>query len=539
MKHILLIILTLTYLHPTSLRAQFAKQTIDEELLSGLVQAKQEEVRTRVLTNFITKNLPEANHATYNTLADLLDILTTEKNKGAMTRDLVSVVSEYAIAYGVTWYVITNKADSTAYRICHKAGYFDTPDTLPFPEWRQLRDAVRRSGSGGSDKGAKSAVTGSTDADKRRIEFHDWLLDTTMAILRDPSQVDTAFARQLRERGLFTRSKQRSWQGSAGKWHSSFMQNDSADIAVLSLALKKQMKALLNTTEKFQRLGTAVGMLHAERLRELQITTLAGNDGTGSSVTQGGAVQNEMVAAIFDLFRHATEIYRFSNTENRFISRLSDIVNRYVILDETQFSENERFGFKIDVEGIILALEDKVIEGHSPTRNCWFNVRPYFTIGLNYGAYREETLDFETGAIRSVPTIAWAGEKLGLKWRLWDWRYTHSREANEVFHYRGKNFKRYVRPTIPAVSNCYLNVFASGLLYSVADLRTESSYDGVLFGAGGGLTIFNDLEVNVSYVTPLLATNDLQANINAGFWNLGLDIPIFQYIRAAREKRAK
>ena len=25
----------------------------------------------------------------------------------------------------------------------------------------------------------------------------------------------------------------------------------------------------------------------------------------------------------------------------------------------------------------------------------------------------------------------------------------------------------------------------------------------------------------------------------AGFWNLGLDIPIFQYIRAAREKRAK
>ena len=536
--YIILLLVTITCLHHTVVQAQFQRQTIDEELLSGLVQAKQEEVRTRLLTNFITKGLSDANHATYNTLADLVDVLTTEKNKGAMTRDMVSVVSEYAIAYGMTWYFIANAKD-TAQRICHKAGYFDTSEKVPFAEWQQLREAVRRTGSGEPGSGVGSEVTKATPQDLRLIEFHDWLLDTTMAILRDPTKVDTTFARQLREVGLFTRSKQRSWQGSVKTWHSEIWKVDSADLKILVKAMKREMKNLMGSADKFKRLGTSVGLLNAERLSGLDITTLSGDDSAGSPVTKGGAVKNEVVAAIFDLFRHATEIYRYSNTENRFIARLADIVNRYVILDETQFSESERFGFSIDVEGIILSLEDKVIEWDSPLRDCWFNIRPYFTIGLNYGAYREEDLNFETGTTRGVPTIAWAGEKLGLKWRIWDWKYTHSREANEVFKYRSWKYIRRSRPTIPAVSNCYLNIFASGLLYSVADLRTENSYDGVLFGAGGGVTMFNDLEVNISYVAPLLATDDLQTNIDGGFWNLGLDIPIFEYIRAAREKRAK
>lgn len=534
---LLLFILSNSFL----VHAQLAKQSIDTELLSELVQAKQEEVRSRVLRNFISKQLPKANHATYNTLVDLLDILTTEKNKGAMTRNMVTVIAEYAVAYGMTWHFITQGSDAASMAVCQKPGFFDTTSPDEYAKWHQLRDAVRRTASSGSSgSGVKYKVSGGSAADKSLIEFHDWLLDTTMAILRDPTSINGSFAQDLRSSGLFIRSKQMQWQGTVKEWHGDFFDQHAGELPSVVEALKNEMERIVSISRDFTSLGVAVGMLDPTGLKDLNVTSLVGDDPSGAEVVQGGAVKNDKVAAIFDLFRHSVEIYRQSSTENRFIARLADIVNNYVILDESAFSEKERFGFSIDVEGIILSLEDKVVEGlNTPTRNCWVNVRPYFTIGLNYGAYREQDLGLGTEEVRGVPTIAWAGEKIGLKWRLWDWKYTHSREANEVFRYMGSEYTRKVRPTVPAVSNCYLNIFASGVLYSIADLRTENSYDGALLGMGGGLTMFNDLEVNLSFVAPIISGENLQRNIDAGFWNVGLDIPIFEYIRAAKAKKEK
>ncbi len=562
LKRLCIVALTATQMF----EALAQKRTIDEELLSGMVQAKQEEVRSRVLRNLINNTIPDANYATYNTLADVLDILTTEKNKGAMTRDMVQVIGEYAVAYGMTWYFITDRRNDRAYAICHRMGLFDGADSIPFSEWERISRAVRfvsrreDSKSAGlknplndldelkrraakSKKGKTAKATSELDSTIRAldlIEFHDWLLDTTIAILRDPTKVDTAFARKLRSTGLFVSSKQRSWQGTAYSKHKDLIHADSLALDTVVKALKQELKGVVDAADGYARIAKAVGLAAPNKLKGLDLTSLVGNDHFGTTVHNGGAVKNEKVAAVFDLFRHAVELYRRSNTDNRFIARLADILNRYVILDEAEFSSNERFGFSIDVEGIILSLEDKVLEGlNSPSRKHFWNLRPYFTIGLNYGAYRAQTLGFETGNTRGVPTIAWAGEKLGVKMRLLDWKYTHSREANEVFLYHGTKYIRYPRPSVPVVSNCYLNLFASGLLYSVADLRTESSYDGVLLGGGAGVTFFNDLELNLSYVVPALSTSDLQQNIDAGFWNVGFDIPIFEYIKAAREKRAK
>ena len=138
-----------------------------------------------------------------------------------------------------------------------------------------------------------------------------------------------------------------------------------------------------------------------------------------------------------------------------------------------------------------------------------------------------------------LTTVAWAGEKIGLKWRIWDWKYTRGREPGEVFKFHGRNYIRKVRAREPLVSNCYANVFASGLLYTVADLRSESTFNDPIVGLGGGVTWFNDLELNINYAIPMRSTQKFEDNMNAGFWNIGLDIPIFQYIRAAQEKRAK
>ncbi len=73
----------------------------------------------------------------------------------------------------------------------------------------------------------------------------------------------------------------------------------------------------------------------------------------------------------------------------------------------------------------------------------------------------------------------------------------------------------------------------------MADPSSESIFDHPILGFGTGITWFNELELNINYVVPLRNTSNFQENLEAGFWNVGFDIPIFDYIKAAREKKSK
>ncbi len=528
------------------LPAQLQRAVIDEELLSGLVQAKQDEIRARVLRNFVQKTIGSSNISTYNTVNDMLDILLTEKNKVAMTRDLVTAAAEYSIAYGITWLAITDRRDTQVNTLSHidpngyDRGFHANP--APFAEWREFRDAVKaESGSSrnGTDAGDKLTRTANS-AGTYIIQYHDWLLDTTLALLRDPSKVSQPFADSLRTHGLFIRSKQRPWQGTVRRKHKAFIEANREHLDSVVVALKEYLQRLLSRAEPYREIAQAVGVLQAADLADLDISSLVGQSESGQEANGGKAVGNKEVAALFDLFRHSIEIYRYTNTENRFIAKLGDMISRYVILDDEQADEQSRFGFRIDVEAIILDMEDQIVDGlSSPTRNGWMNLRPYFTIGLNYGVLRDPGLWTEQGSTTGISTIAWAGEKLGVKWRIWDWKYTRGREPGEVFKFHGRNYVRQVRAREPLVNNWYANVFASGLLYTVADLSSESTFDDPILGFGTGITWFNELELNINYVVPLRNTSNFQENLDAGFWNVGFDIPIFDYIKAAREKKSK
>jgi hypothetical protein len=504
------------------------KQTIDEELLSALVMAKQEEIKQRAIRDLVRPNLSGSNIATYNTMLDLVDVLLKEKNKSAMTRDLVRIVAEHSVAYAATWYFIKQRCTACGAR----------PDSS---EWLKASDSAWEKLLAAYQAHQRTSPAGAYERARTcgdppyEIRLFNYLLDTISLTLRSENE---QLEKWLRPTGLFTRSKQRDWQGTPAQhykelWHGN-EQLQGRILAELDICLRSFGELQVS----WEAIVAAISSSQAKKLKDLDLRQLAGTKVWNASL---GAheLMNEQVVAVFELFRKTVELYRHDRGRNHLIARFADLVDKYLILDPERMDERNRLGFSIDVESIILSLEDRIGEGRLSPSKHFFNLRPYFTVGLNYGGYRGPFTGFGDTTVAGVRTVAWAGEKLGLKWRIADFKYARNQPAGEFFQYHGRTYKRLVRPKDPFISNVYANAFASGLLYTIADLRTDKTFDYPVVGAGAGLTWFNGLESNICYVAPIIGGATLQENIDAGFWSLALDIPLFEYIKAAREKRGK
>ncbi len=504
------------------------KQTIDEELLSELVMAKQEEIRQRAIRDLVRPNLKGSNIATYNTVLDIVEVLLKEKNKSAMTRDLVRIVAEHSVAYAITWRFIRTECP-TCQCNSDSTHWFDADNKA----WERLREAYSKN-QGPLQRGAYER-TRSCGEPAYEVQLFHYLMDTITLRLRAN---EGSLKDWLKPTGLFTRSSQRSWQGTAKAEHKRLQTRQANLFPLVNAELESFFTHLEKGAFSWDEIVSAVSNSLPEKLKNIDLRQLAGTK-TWSQSLGAHELTNEQVASVFELFRRSVALYRLDEGHNHLIARFADLIDKYLILDPERIDEKSRFGFAIDVEGIILSLEDRIGEGRLSPSKRFFNVRPYFTIGLNYGGYRGPFSDFGDTTVAGVRTVAWAGEKLGLKWRIADFKYARNQPAGEFFQYHGRMYKRLVRPKDPYISNVYANVFASGLLYTIADLRTDKTFDHPVVGGGAGITWFNGLESNINYVAPVISGATFKENIDAGFWSLALDIPLFEYIKAARAKRGK
>lgn len=504
------------------------KQIIDEELLSQLVQAKQEEVKARALTNLVRGNARTLNKTTYNTIYDMVDILLTEKNKTVMTRGLVAKASDYALTYASTRYLMQNadvftgaasfNGTSTAQIQASLASAYDEEQEPGDLAWKGNPISI------GKVDPKKDPVVQTRE---RTIGVDNWLLDQMYIRL--------AQSTKLKELGFFKVESARTWQYDTLKGadvdYESFWDGNIAERTRLTGLIDGYRTWLEGNMDQLDQVAKAVEDIDWSGLNDLDLTTLSQTPGT---------VGNVKVAATMKLFLKSVDLYRYHVGQNSTIVRIADIITDHIIFEPEVRDENSLYGFSIDVEGIILSLEDKLLRSTaSPTKNSWFNVRPFFTIGINYGVFAELDSAFATEDRLGIQQIAWAGEKLGLKWQLWDWKYTRGQQAGEPFRFHGRMWTRAVRPRDPVVSNWYLSLYASGLLYTIADLRSEAAFNYPIIGSGTGVRFFNGLELNVSYAAPMIPNVQFSDNVENGFWNVGLDIPIFEYIRAVRARNGK
>lgn len=588
------VILCLFFSTLTSAFAQ--RQLIDEEVLSDLVIAKQDEVKKRFMRNLVYRGIRTTDNTTYNTMYDLVDVLLTEKNATRMTEAITHKCADYGVTYLATWYFMKRKGGA----VLETAMGRDT--ILPHP-YNRLRKAYADEREKRDSKAEPVRIDGDT---KFIVGYKSWLMDSLYWAFRGLAE-DTSFAerRAFNHMGLFLVDREHEWQTLYGPDYAAFWKAYDKDGLKdrLKASIVQLVKEVAQGSVKLCELGAAVGLDEAENcqaLNALDLSTLAAT--TNGEQVQAlarlnpatalhedtvrallvdslqvlhtyavkafdnketprakGANGNPNVKVVFDMLMKAVELYRQEVGQNNLVCRIADVISKYVILDPEKADPLSRFGFSIDVEAIILNFEDRIVAlSNSPVRNnvlarvpllrskfspftyIGLNARPFFTIGINYGFFSGLDSAFSSESVLGdIKQVAFAAEKIGVKWRWADWKYTHAQPKGEWFKYHGRFYRRDVRPRDPLFSNMYVMAYGSGLLYTIADLRSEKTFRYPIAGVGAGVTMFNGLELSASYAVPIVAGATLKEDVNAGFWNASFDIPIFDYIRAARDKRAK
>jgi hypothetical protein len=162
----------------------------------------------------------------------------------------------------------------------------------------------------------------------------------------------------------------------------------------------------------------------------------------------------------------------------------------------------------------------------------------HFTVGLNTATFARPQSIAEAAPTRN---FSFVGEKIGLKWKLYDYAFSKGRNPGETYKtskWPGVNTAEYTRlaaPKEPLISNWHIVAYGSGLLYNLVDAKTEQEFNMPVIGVGTGLTFFNGLDVNISCGVPIY--NDRPITTADRFYSLGFDIQFIEYYERLAQKR--
>ncbi|MBK8531080.1 MAG: hypothetical protein IPL64_04205 [Flavobacteriales bacterium] len=288
--------------------------TIDKELLSGIVQAKQEEIKARFMGDLVRKNIRTTNNTTYNTLYDLVDVLLTEKNSTRMTEAIVHKVADYGVTYMATWYFIAKEGPQTI---------VTAKDTIklngrPFDALTKLVKEQYEEQRKGTDHFAPGIRI---DQDTPfLIGYVNWLMDE----MYDSLKVKAG----LKKRGLYLSDPERKWQKLHGPDYPGFW-NAHDPSGSLRQSILLTLKAFcMKVDSGVVELGTiadSVGLYgNTDVWNMLDLRTLAAPKGKAGEAStesqpdqmvrsfwgndvaiQDGASGNKRVELIFELFQHS------------------------------------------------------------------------------------------------------------------------------------------------------------------------------------------------------------------------------------------
>ncbi|MEQ9298695.1 MAG: hypothetical protein RIF33_09040 [Cyclobacteriaceae bacterium] len=216
---------------------------------------------------------------------------------------------------------------------------------------------------------------------------------------------------------------------------------------------------------------------------------------------------------IADFIVSAGDLFGDQRTEKLF-KQISNDFDKYLLIDKEQ---NE---LTLEVEEMAVDLFTKYGENQSS------RFKFHFSVGVNQGFGIRGSEDTEQPGLDSLDNLYYVAEKVGLKIKLLDW--------NRRFKYGTKNpgtrtSLRRSNALQPVVNDWHLLVYGSGLLYQIDFLNSEDDiFTNPVIGVGTGLGFFNGLDANISYAWI--------PGQNAGFFNLGFDIKITEYLGALRRK---
>jgi|GEM_PF-1571421 hypothetical protein len=205
------------------------------------------------------------------------------------------------------------------------------------------------------------------------------------------------------------------------------------------------------------------------------------------------------------------------------------VVNSFVnAYDKYVIVIKEENRLQIDVEAAAVDLYERY------TKNSRSNFGLLFTVGVNY-AHQNYLMPFDevTGERKRLENdITFVGEKIGLKYRMWNYTkrksmgYQASRNYNKsitsVSSYSSK----------PFVTDIHAIGYGSGLLYKISELNSNSGQlSKPIAGLSVGVSFFNGLDLNAGVAAEIGLARNL-------FYNISFDINFTEYLTALRKKKS-
>ncbi len=480
------------------------KLTPDTDLISELVSQKQDEIRQRIIKNLIVNNIKTTNYTTYNTMYDLMEVITTEKNKTVMTKSILTEVTNYSICYSLANYFRNNLSN------------FQAPlaisASIDNPEKNALNFLINKEYKTSTDN-----TTQKKTSDKIAIKealLANYIMDE---MYKKVSLNKFTF---FESNGLFVK-KDLEKKFTFGL-NINYSDLDSDLKLLVDGELDKFIKNLDKVSDATYEVFDLIKLFKDKKLdfKRLQ------------------EVDRSVIEVIFSLFSISLSDFEQEIGKNSFLAKIGGVINKYVIYESYEGDNEMVFEFKIDVESIILSFEDEFLNSNiTSLKENIIGVKPFFIIGLNYGSFTSSnTTIMNNDNSDNITDISFVGEKIGLKFLLFDFDYTHSKKPLEWYKYRG-TYRRWKGPVKdPLIDDIYLSIYGSGILYNVVDLKSQDNFNFALIGIGGGITFFNNLEFNISYSVPIISNSLSYDNSMVSF---GFDIPIFEYLKALKSKNSK
>lgn len=217
-----------------------------------------------------------------------------------------------------------------------------------------------------------------------------------------------------------------------------------------------------------------------------------------------------------------------------YINTLVNNLNTYTILN----SEDNKV--EVAVEDIITRVYEKYGNRQSSLFSLYFSIGASQSISSDF-SYETLLPDSSGFSTTNVKSLSFAGEKIGLKVKLIDFKWRNSFTVGESFQPRLRQKTVHVnkfRSADPIVSDIFLVAYGSGILYKMANLTTQEEFKDPIAGIGLGIAFFNSLDLNIGYNWPLQAENDFFTSFEKqSMWTISFDVKITDYLAALGRKR--
>lgn len=214
------------------------------------------------------------------------------------------------------------------------------------------------------------------------------------------------------------------------------------------------------------------------------------------------------------------------------INLIVGFVRSYIKLSK---DTSDKVYINLDVEGFLTSLQKSNYNKFRP-------LELMFTVGANTTSFQSKYTEGKD----TLSSYSFIGEKIGFKYKIWDYKYLNSFSKGETFTYKSWwNFIRvnritYIRnvaPKEPVISDIHVLAYGTGLLYNLTNTGTTKGFNSPMLAAGVGITFYNDLDFNISYGKPLIGNVSYFSKQNPSFVNIGFDIQFIEYYNRMNDRR--